>query len=170
MWVPPRLLKVELWANEKLDWLRKSMVWPTAFLLMTPWGDCFGLIAGGTVRGRFPALDQQHCARSGCGEIVALDGKTRRRSGGVDATALPLVSAENPTRSRPSPRPFGSAIRSHWSVEKRLRGYMAVSFNDDQMRARSGRAAHNLAVLRHITLNLLQLDPVKRKAASRHED
>jgi len=38
-----------------------------------------------------------------------------------------------------------------------------VSFNDDQMRARTRAAAHNLAVLKHITLNLIRLDPVKRK-------
>ena len=31
------------------------------------------------------------------------------------------------------------------------------------MRARTGHAAHNLAALRHITLNLIRLDPVKRK-------
>ena len=31
------------------------------------------------------------------------------------------------------------------------------------MRARTGHAAHNLAVLKHITLNLIRLDPIKRK-------
>lgn len=35
---------------------------------------------------------------------------------------------------------------------------MDVGFGDDQMRARTGFAAHNLALLKHITL-----DPVKRK-------
>ena len=40
---------------------------------------------------------------------------------------------------------------------------MDVSFNDDQMRARTKAAAHNLAVLKHITLNLIRLDPVQRK-------
>jgi predicted transposase YbfD/YdcC len=30
---------------------------------------------------------------------------------------------------------------------------MDVAFGDDQMRARSGHAAHNLAVLKQITLN-----------------
>lgn len=40
---------------------------------------------------------------------------------------------------------------------------MDVVFADDQMRARTGHAAHNLAVLKHITLNLIRLDPVKRK-------
>lgn len=31
------------------------------------------------------------------------------------------------------------------------------------MRARSGHAAHNLAVLKHITMNLIRLDTVPRK-------
>ena len=41
--------------------------------------------------------------------------------------------------------------------------YMDVAFADDQMRARTGHAAHNLAVLKHITLNLIRLDPIPRK-------
>ena len=40
---------------------------------------------------------------------------------------------------------------------------MDVAFADDQMRARTGHAAHNLAVLKHITLNLIRLAPVQRK-------
>ena len=55
------------------------------------------------------------------------------------------------------------AIRSHWAIENRLHWCMDVCFNDDQMRARTKAAAHNLAVLKHITLNLIRLDPVKRK-------
>jgi predicted transposase YbfD/YdcC len=58
---------------------------------------------------------------------------------------------------------IGAAIRSHWAVENRLHWCMDVVFADDQMRARTGHAAHNLAVLKHITLNLIRLDPVKRK-------
>ena len=55
------------------------------------------------------------------------------------------------------------AVRAHWAVENNLHWCLDVVFADDQMRARSGHAAHNLAVLRHITLNLIRLDPVKRK-------
>lgn len=40
---------------------------------------------------------------------------------------------------------------------------MCVVFGDDQMRARTGHAAHNFAVMRHFALNLIRLDPVKRK-------
>jgi len=55
------------------------------------------------------------------------------------------------------------AIRAHWSVENRLHWRMDIVFNDDQMRARMGHSAHNLATLKHITLNLIRMDPVKRK-------
>jgi hypothetical protein len=40
---------------------------------------------------------------------------------------------------------------------------MNVVFANDQMRARVGQAAHNLVMLKHITLNLIRLDPVPRK-------
>jgi predicted transposase YbfD/YdcC len=55
------------------------------------------------------------------------------------------------------------AIRSHWRIENQLHWCMDVAFADDQMRARTGHAAHNLAVLKHITLNLIRLAPVQRK-------
>lgn len=55
------------------------------------------------------------------------------------------------------------AVRQHWSVENRLHWCMDVAFGDDQMRARTGHAAHNFAVMRHFALNLIRLDPVKRK-------
>jgi predicted transposase YbfD/YdcC len=58
---------------------------------------------------------------------------------------------------------IGQAVRAHWSIENRLHWCMDVIFQDDQMRARTGHTAHNLAVLKHITLNLIRLDPVKRK-------
>jgi len=63
----------------------------------------------------------------------------------------------------PDAQRIGQAVRAHWSIENRLHWCMDVIFQDDQMRARTGHAAHNLAVLKHITLNLIRLDPVKRK-------
>ena len=65
----------------------------------------------------------------------------------------------------PDAERISQAIRSHWAVENRLHWVMDVSFNDDQMRARTKAAAHNLAVLKHITLNLIRIDPVKRKGS-----
>jgi predicted transposase YbfD/YdcC len=64
---------------------------------------------------------------------------------------------------RPDAARIAAAIRAHWSVENRLHWCMDIAFNDDQMRARTGHSAHNLATLKHITLNLIRMDPIKRK-------
>ena len=61
----------------------------------------------------------------------------------------------------PDAQRISHAVRSHWSIENRLHWSMDVSFNDDQMRARTKAAAHNLAVLKHI--NLIRLDTIRRK-------
>ncbi|ECD2402382.1 ISAs1 family transposase [Salmonella enterica subsp. enterica serovar Newport] len=58
---------------------------------------------------------------------------------------------------------IAGSVRAHWSIENRLHWCMDVVFADDQMRARSGYAAHNLAVLKQLTMNMIRLDPVKRK-------
>ena len=58
---------------------------------------------------------------------------------------------------------LNQAVRQHWRVENSLHWCMDVVFGDDQMRARTGYAAHNFAVMRHFALNLIRLDPVKRK-------
>lgn len=63
----------------------------------------------------------------------------------------------------PDAQRLADATRSHWEVENRLHWSMDVSFNDDQMRARTKAAAHNLAVLKHITFNLIRLNPIQRK-------
>lgn len=42
---------------------------------------------------------------------------------------------------------------------------MDVVFADDQMRARTDQATHNMAVLKHLTLNLLRADPTARKGS-----
>ena len=55
------------------------------------------------------------------------------------------------------------AVRQHWRVENSLHWCMDMVFGDDHMRARTGNAAHNFAVMRHFALNLIRLDPVKRK-------
>lgn len=58
---------------------------------------------------------------------------------------------------------LAQAIRAHWSVENQLHWCMDVAFADDQMRARTQYAAHNLAVLKQLVLNLFRLDPTGKK-------
>lgn len=46
--------------------------------------------------------------------------------------------------------------RIHWSIENELHWVLDVAFDEDHCRIRRGHGAQNLAVLRHIALNLLK--------------
>ena len=304
-------VEIELWAREKLGWLRQYLRLAHGVPSHDTFGRMFGLIDPEQFEAAFRRWARSVLPALG-GEVVAIDGKTSRRSGGVDATALHLVSAfaagaglvlgqrataeksneikaipellatlalagctvtidaigtqtaiaaaiqsqgadyvlavkgnqpklaesiqdfwgsfgANPAAHTPhsfaetaekdhgrletrrcyafgqlecldnprqwpglrsfavieSERTMGGkttreqrlyisslaadapaiarAVRSHWSIENRLHWCMDVALNDDQMRARSKAAAHNLAVLKHLTLNLIRLHRVKRK-------
>lgn len=54
------------------------------------------------------------------------------------------------------------AVRSHWAVENRLHWCLDVQFNEDQSRVRNGYAANNLAIVRHIVMNLLRLNTTRK--------
>ena len=51
---------------------------------------------------------------------------------------------------------LGEAIRAHWAVENSLHWVLDVAFGEDDSRIRQGKAAENMAVIRHIAVSLLQ--------------
>ena len=52
-------------------------------------------------------------------------------------------------------------VRAHWGVENRLHWRLDVVMNEDQQRNRSDNGPANLAVLRHMALNVMQKDNTK---------
>ncbi len=60
-------------------------------------------------------------------------------------------------------REFARAVRGHWSIENNLHWVLDVCFAEDQCRIRTGYAAQNMAVLRHIALNLLKSDITRKR-------
>jgi predicted transposase YbfD/YdcC len=53
---------------------------------------------------------------------------------------------------------FATAVRSHWSIENQLHWILDVGFGEDAAQSCSGYSAENLAVIRHIGINLLSTD------------
>lgn len=50
---------------------------------------------------------------------------------------------------------FAQSVRGHWSIENQLHWILDVSFGEDQARSTLGYSGENLAVIRHLALNLL---------------
>lgn len=57
---------------------------------------------------------------------------------------------------------FAHAVRNHWHIENRLHWVLDIAFREDESRIRKGFGAQNMAVLRHIALNLLRQDRSKK--------
>ena len=55
-----------------------------------------------------------------------------------------------------SHKSIAKAIRKHWCIENQLHWGLDVSFNEDDSRIRIDNAPENLAIIRHIALNLLK--------------
>jgi len=56
---------------------------------------------------------------------------------------------------------FNGVAREHWGVENRLHWRLDVVMNEDQDRTRLDNGPQNLAVLRHMALNVMQKDVSK---------
>jgi predicted transposase YbfD/YdcC len=51
---------------------------------------------------------------------------------------------------------FARVVRAHWGVENRLHWVLDVVFHDDLARLRSGHGPENMAIVKHMALNLMR--------------
>jgi predicted transposase YbfD/YdcC len=51
---------------------------------------------------------------------------------------------------------LAKAIRGHWSIENSLHWVLDVVFDEDRSRVRTGESPENVAILRHMAINLLK--------------
>ena len=93
-------------------------------------------------------------ARRRIGEEVSTEERYYISSLGADTPDLAQTAAQ--------------AVRSHGGVENELHWVLDVGFREDDSRIRQGYAAENMAVLRHIALNLLQQE-TSRKVGIRNK-
>ena len=103
---------------------------------------------------RLPGLATLACVEA---TRTDADGHTTR------ATRYYLSSA------RLTPEAFARAVRAHWAIENALHWVLDVTFDEDRARNRRDNGPENLAILRRLTLNLLNKARPKMSAARKRK-
>ena len=67
----------------------------------------------------------------------------------------------------PNARALERAIRAHWGIENKLHWVLDIAFREDDSRFRSGDGPENLAIVRHIAINLLRREPGRGSIAKK---
>lgn len=60
------------------------------------------------------------------------------------------------------PKRLERIVRAHWAIENNLHWVLDIAFGEDSNRTRKGHSAANLAVIRHIALNLIKSDKTSK--------
>lgn len=67
-----------------------------------------------------------------------------------------------PAQTQKDVRLFARSVRRHWGIENRLHWVLDIAFREDACRLRKDHAPENLAIIRHIALNLLRQDTTSK--------
>ena len=64
---------------------------------------------------------------------------------------------------------FARAVRAHWGIENRLHWVLDVVFHDDLARLRSGNRPQNMAIVKHMAMNLIRHPKDKHSLKNRRK-
>ena len=100
-------------------------------------------------------------------------GRNPRRAKRHDRARAALLSLLD---AKLDAKAFAAAVRAHWGIENRLHWVLDVVFHDDLARLRTGNGPQNMAVVKHMAMNLVRNPKdkhslkVRRKLANLNPD
>jgi predicted transposase YbfD/YdcC len=103
--------------------------------------------------------------------MIAMVESRTERSGKIQTERRYYLSS-----AKLSPETFAAAVRAHWGIENRLHWVLDVVFHDDLARLRTGFGPQNMAMIKHIAMNLVRNPKdkhslkVRRKKANLNDD
>ena len=83
--------------------------------------------------------------------MIAMVETRTERSGRIEQERRFYLSS-----ARLDAKTFAAAVRSHWGIENRLHWVLDVVFHDDLARLRTGHGPQNMAVIKHMALNMIR--------------
>lgn len=96
-------------------------------------------------------LKEQHPKWTALKSIIAVMAKRECNDKITEETRY-FISSLDAT----APKYLGQVVRVHWGIENNLHWVLDYAFDEDSQRTRMGNSAANMAIFRHISLNLLK--------------
>jgi len=96
-------------------------------------------------------LKEQHPKWTALKSIIAVTAKRECNDKITEETRY-FISSLDAT----APKYLGQVVRAHWGIENNLHWVLDYAFDEDSQRTRMGNSAANMAIFRHISLNLLK--------------
>lgn len=84
-------------------------------------------------------------------QTIGMVESERRINGKIERETRYYISSRSPDA-----KAFGERVRGHWSIENSLHWVLDVALREDAARVRKGHSAENMAIIRHIAVNLLK--------------
>jgi predicted transposase YbfD/YdcC len=113
------------------------------------------------VTSRIAWLKERHPQWRSVQSIIKIESKRQ----GTDRSTEEVRSCI--TSLSPDAQKILRVVRGHWGIENALHWVLDMSFGEDQSRIRKKNAPENMAIMRHVALNLLQAAKLKRQSIKR---